>query len=82
LEQCAAIGDLHHAITLGLMARSDVYAELGELCAGRKPGRTSDHEITIFDSTGAALQDIAAAVFVYEKAQRSGLGMMFDFAAS
>ena len=82
LEQCAAIGDLHHAITLGLMARSDVYAELGELCAGRKPGRTSDHEITIFDSTGAALQDIAAAVFVYEKALRSGLGMMFDFAAS
>jgi alanine dehydrogenase len=82
LEQCAAMGDLRCAITQGLMTRTDVYAELGELCAGRKPGRTSDNEITIFDSTGAALQDAAASVLAYEKALQSGLGMMFDFAAS
>lgn len=82
VEQCAAMGDLHHAITQDLMTSSDVYAELGELCAGRKPGRTSDNEITIFDSTGAALQDTATAVLAYEKALQSGLGMMFDFAAS
>lgn len=82
LEQCAVMGDLRHAIAQGLMTRSDVYAELGELCAGRKPGRTSDDEITIFDSTGTALQDVAAAVLAYEKALQSGQGMMFDFAAS
>ena len=80
-EQCAAIGDLHHAIEQGVATRADVYAELGELAAGRKPGRTSDSEITIFDSTGAALQDVAAAIVVYEKALRSGVGATLDFAA-
>src|SRR5262249_26517938 len=65
-EQCAEIGDLHHAISAGLMRLEDVHAELGEIVAGRKPGRTSREEITIFDSTGAALQDVAAAAAVYE----------------
>ena len=65
LEQCASIGDLHHAIAAGAMKREDVYAELGELAAGKKIGRASEDEITIFDSTGTAFQDAAAAVLVY-----------------
>ncbi len=68
LGQCAAIGDLHHAIAAGVMGKSDVYAELGAIVAGRTPGRTSTEEIIIFDSTGTALQDVAAAAVVYEKA--------------
>jgi alanine dehydrogenase len=72
LEQCATIGDLHHAIVAGVMGKSDVYAELGAIVAGRTPGRTSAEEIIIFDSTGTALQDVAAASIVYEKALRSG----------
>src|SRR5213596_548241 len=51
-EQCAAIGDLHHAIAAGVMTRAGVYAELGEIVAGRKPGREGDDEVIVFDSTG------------------------------
>jgi alanine dehydrogenase len=75
LEQCATIGDLHHAIDAGLMSRADVYAELAEIVAGRKPGRRSAEEIIVFDSTGTALQDVAAAALVYQKALAAGLGM-------
>jgi len=57
-----------------------VYAELGEIVAGKKPGRTSADEITIFDSTGMALEDVAAAAIVYEKAQRLGAGIRFSLA--
>ena len=81
-EQCAEIGDLHHAIEAGLMQSQDVHAELGEIVAGRKPGRTSNEEITIFDSTGTALQDVAAAATVYERAIKEGLGTWFEFQAT
>lgn len=74
-EQCAVIGDLHHAIKAGLMTSSDIYAELGEIVAGRKAGRTGDEEIFVFDSTGTALQDVAAAAAVYRNALRFGGGI-------
>lgn len=80
-EQCAAIGDLHHAVAAGLMSASDVHAELGEIIAGRKPGRTSDNEITIFDSTGTALQDVAVAAEVYRRAMVQREGTFFSFNA-
>lgn len=75
LEQCATIGDLHHALAAGRMRREDVRAELGEVVAGVKPGRTSDREIIVFDSTGTALEDVAAAAVVYEKALARGVGL-------
>ena len=81
LEQCAAIGELHHALGRGLITRSDVHAELGEVIAGLKPGRTSEEEIIIFDSTGTALQDVAAAAIVYEKALSAGSGAGLNFAS-
>ena len=62
------------------MIRADVHAELGEVVAGTKPGRESPEEITIFDSTGRALQDLAAAAVLYEKAQRHGSGVRLNFA--
>jgi alanine dehydrogenase len=68
LEQAATSGDLHHAIAAGVMTRDDVRAELGEVVAGKKRGRLNDDEVVVFDSTGTALQDVAAAVAVYEKA--------------
>lgn len=74
LEQCAAIGELHHALESGLMTRERVHAELGEIVVGRRPGRLSEDEVIVFDSTGTALQDAAAAAVVYEKAIRSGAG--------
>jgi alanine dehydrogenase len=80
LEQCAAIGDLHHALEAGAVALADVHAELAEVVAGQKPGRTSAEEIVIFDSTGTALQDAAAAAVVYENALKTGRGLALDLA--
>ena len=75
LEQCASIGELHHALDAGVVTRQSVHAELADLITGRKPGRRSHEEITIFDSTGTALEDVAAAAVVYEKAVASGAGL-------
>lgn len=80
LEQCATIGELHHALEANLITTADVYGELGEIVAGTKPGRTSADEIIIFDSTGMALQDVVAAAAVYEKALRKGVGVFLDLA--
>jgi ornithine cyclodeaminase/alanine dehydrogenase-like protein (mu-crystallin family) len=79
IAQCAAVGDLHHAIERGLMSVRDVRAELGEVVAGTRPGRTSSDEMIVFDSTGTALQDVATAALVYEKAIASGAGQRFPF---
>jgi alanine dehydrogenase len=80
ISQCAAIGELHHAITDGSMKQADVHAELGEIIADLKEGRTSESEIIVFDSTGTALQDVAAAAIVYEKAVSKEMGMKLNFA--
>ena len=74
LQQCAEIGELHHALAANILRREQVHAELAEVVAGRRPGRTREDEITIFDSSGTALQDVAAAVVVYEKARATGRG--------
>jgi alanine dehydrogenase len=80
LEQCATIGDLHHALARGALSTADVHAALADVVTGRKPGRTSAEEITIFDSTGVAIEDVAAAVAVYERALAVGLGTSIDLA--
>jgi alanine dehydrogenase len=74
-EQCARIGELHHAIEQGRMTRASIHAELGEVICGRRPGRTSPEELIVFDSTGTALQDVAAAAMVYERAIERGVGV-------
>lgn len=81
LVQCAASGDLHHAIEAGLMTTSDVHAELGAVVAGIRPGRESPGETIVFDSTGMALQDVAAAAVVYERARDAGTSLSFEFQA-
>ncbi len=81
LEQCAAIGDLHHAIAAGAMAAEDVHAELGDIVAGKSPGRRAADELFIFDSTGTALQDVAAAALAYRNAAGQGCGTWLDFSA-
>lgn len=80
-EQAAHVGEAHHAIEAGLLSRSGICAEIGEIIAGKKPGRTSPDETIIFDSTGTALQDVAAAAAVYEAARRAGIGATIQLAA-
>jgi ornithine cyclodeaminase/alanine dehydrogenase-like protein (mu-crystallin family) len=79
LEQCAVMGELHHALEAGLMARADVYAELGAIVAGCVPGRIRAEEITIFDSTGIATADVAAAVAVFERTKQDEGVLAVDF---
>ena len=78
-EQCAHVGDLHHAIAAGLMKASDVRGEIGGVIVGKVPSRRDAREIIIYDATGTALQDVAAAVLVYEKAVAAGRGTPFPF---
>lgn len=80
LEQCATIGEFHHALDEGLITRQNVYGELGEVIAGLKPGRTSPEEIIVFDSTGMALQDVVTAAAVYEKAVSERAGKLINLA--
>ena len=77
--QSATIGELHHAIKLGLTTIDGIHAELGQIIAGQKAGRESDEEIITFDSTGTALQDVAAAAIVYEKAIMNKMETSMNF---
>jgi ornithine cyclodeaminase len=77
-DMCAVNGELHHALEDGLMAIGDVYAELGEVAAGLKPGRTSDDEITVADLTGLGIQDTAVASRVMQRAIAEGVGRQLE----
>jgi alanine dehydrogenase len=77
--QCAAIGDLHHALSAGVVTLDHVRAQLGEVLAGVRPGRTREDEVVVFDSTGTALQDVAVAALVYERALATSTGTSVCF---
>ncbi len=79
LEQCAQIGELHHALEQNMMTREMVHADIGEIITHQKEGRKSNEEVIIFDSTGTGLQDVAAASIVYERALEKGIGVKLDF---
>ena len=68
LRQASASGEINVPISKGLYSASRVYSTLGEVISGYKPGRPSPDSITIFDSTGVAIEDIAIAKLIYEKA--------------
>ena len=72
--QAAVMGELQHAIAARLMAVGDLHAELGQVAGGQRPGRTSAEQLFVFDSTGTALQDVAAAAMVYRRALAAGRG--------
>ena len=66
-EQASHNGDLVHAVNSGMLGRDDV-VQLGDVLAGTAEGRPSDRDITIFDSTGLAIQDLAIALAAMERA--------------
>jgi alanine dehydrogenase len=71
----AEAGDLLIPLKKGLISEDNIYAELGEIAAGLKPGRTSPEEITFFKSVGVAVQDVAAANAVLQAAEKMNLGI-------
>ncbi|MEM2960136.1 MAG: ornithine cyclodeaminase family protein, partial [Candidatus Bathyarchaeia archaeon] len=73
-EQASHSGEINVPLSRGIISREDVWAELGEVVAGKKPGRTSSEEITVFVSTGLAIQDAVTANLVYQRALERGIG--------
>ena len=65
-------GEIQHAIEEGVFKEEDIYATLGEILLGKKPSLKED--LTLFDSTGLSIQDIAVASLVYERAKEKGIG--------
>lgn len=63
--QASHSGEINVPVGKKRLSKKNIYAELGEIAAGKKDGRTSDQEITLFDSTGLAIQDITCAFSVY-----------------
>jgi alanine dehydrogenase len=74
LDQCAVMGDLHHAIAAGTMTRDNVRAALGVVVVDPARGRSSKDEIVVFDSTGVAIEDVAAAAVALRRAEAQGIG--------
>lgn len=74
----AEAGDLIQAINEGVLRSEDIYAEIGEIAAGRRRGRESGSEITFFKSVGNAVQDAAAAALLTARAESMGLGVEID----
>jgi len=79
LEQGVHSGEVNVPIREGQYSQEDIYAQLGEVVAGKKLGRLEDEDITIFDSTGLAVQDVATASLVYNQAKGRDLGIELEF---
>lgn len=75
IRQCRTDGEINVPLSQGLITEDDIAGEIGEVITGKKKGRTSDDEITIFDSTGIALQDSATVPLEYERAMAAGVGI-------
>jgi len=79
MAQAVHSGEVNVPISEGVIKPGDIYAQIGEILVGKKPGRASDQEITIFDSTGLGIQDVATGSSVYRKATKMGLGIRLKF---
>ncbi|MEM3549617.1 MAG: alanine dehydrogenase [Candidatus Bathyarchaeia archaeon] len=73
-EQASHSGEINVTLSQGLITKDDVWAEMGEIVAGLKPGREKPDEITVFTSTGLAIQDAVTAKIAYDKAVKKGIG--------
>jgi alanine dehydrogenase len=78
IRQASAAGEINVPVAEKLYSVDDIYAVLGELVAGKKAGRKNNESITVFDSTGIAIEDIAVAKLIYEKAKSRGNYLSID----
>jgi ornithine cyclodeaminase len=77
-SQCFEMGELHHGLEAGVIAKNSVILELGELTSGRAQGRRDNTQITICDLTGTGVQDTAISLLAHEKAVEMGLGLQVE----
>ena len=73
-EQASHSGEINVPVRKGILKFKDIHATLGAVVAGKNKGRTTAHEITVFDSTGLAIQDVAIASLIYREALRKKVG--------
>ena len=78
IVQASHSGEVNVPLSSGFISSEDIHCELGEVVAGVKKGRMSDDEITVFDSTGLAIQDLATANLVFERAVEKGIGSRLE----
>jgi ornithine cyclodeaminase len=78
LQQTRILGELHHAIEAGMVAEDASFAELGNVVAGSRQGRTDDDDITICDLTGTGAQDTAIAALALQRARAQNAGIIFN----
>ena len=79
IEQASHSGEINVPLEKGIISIEDIYCELGEIVAGIKPGRENEEEITVFDSTGLAVQDVSTAFEVYDKAKDKKVGVYLSY---
>ncbi|MDR9754103.1 ectoine utilization protein EutC [Pseudomonas sp. SZMC_28357] len=77
LSQTRILGELHHALAAGVIDDESAFAELGQVLAGQRPGRTDAAQITLCDLTGTGAQDTAMANLAFERARAAGKGLQF-----
>jgi alanine dehydrogenase len=82
VAQCIEKGETWHPLHHHIISRADIHAEIGEILLGQKPGRENDEEITIFDSTGMAIQDNTTSAKIYRNAIATNTGTFFEFITS
>jgi alanine dehydrogenase len=75
IRQCRTDGEINVPLSKGLIREEDIAGEIGEVITGKKKGRRSEDEVTLFDSTGIALQDSATVPLEYERAVAAGVGI-------
>ncbi|MBB4233296.1 ectoine utilization protein EutC [Rhizobium mongolense] len=78
LKQTRTLGELHHAISAGIVSPDARFPELGEIIAGTKTGRLNERQITIVDLTGTGIQDTAIAALAFKRAEASSVGSSFE----
>lgn len=77
-RQANSAGEINVPITKGLFSVEEIYGTLAQIVAGIKPGRQDRSSITVFDSTGVAIEDLAVAKLLYEKAKEGGNNLYLD----
>ena len=77
-EQSVASGELEIPVAEGAITPEDIKAELGEVIAGAATGRSDDEQVTVFDTSGIAVQDLSASKIAYDRAVEAGLGTVVE----
>lgn len=77
-EQASHSGEINVPVSRGIITKRNIYADIGQIVSGKKRGRTNPKEITVFDSTGLAIQDLAVANLIYTKALKKKEGKWID----